>query len=144
MKTNSLSAWILAVRPYSLGNSVILVLIASVNCAYQGWLINAWLMMLISLVGIATFFTNVWFLYRPNPAPMDYLKEHVKSLVGAGISVYTAFMAFGSVRIIPELALNPITWLVPLSTGIGIILWHYRKIDLQVRARQQPNAVPAE
>ena len=29
MKTNSLSAWILAVRPYSLGNSVILVLIAS-------------------------------------------------------------------------------------------------------------------
>ena len=29
MKTNSLSAWILAVRPYSLGNSVILVLIGS-------------------------------------------------------------------------------------------------------------------
>ncbi len=29
MKTNSLSAWILAVRPYSLGNSVILVVIAS-------------------------------------------------------------------------------------------------------------------
>ena len=29
MRTNSLSAWILAVRPYSLGNSVILVLVAS-------------------------------------------------------------------------------------------------------------------
>lgn len=29
MKTNSLSAWILAVRPYSLGNSVILVAVAS-------------------------------------------------------------------------------------------------------------------
>ncbi len=29
MKTNSLSAWILAVRPYSLGNSVILVFVAS-------------------------------------------------------------------------------------------------------------------
>lgn len=29
MKTNSLSAWILAVRPYSLGNSLILILIAS-------------------------------------------------------------------------------------------------------------------
>ena len=29
MKTNSLSAWILAVRPYSLGNSVILILIGS-------------------------------------------------------------------------------------------------------------------
>ena len=29
MKTNSLSAWVLAVRPYSLGNSVILVLVAA-------------------------------------------------------------------------------------------------------------------
>ena len=29
MKTNSLSAWILAVRPYSLGNSVILILVGS-------------------------------------------------------------------------------------------------------------------
>lgn len=29
MKTNSLSAWILAVRPYSLGNSVILILVAA-------------------------------------------------------------------------------------------------------------------
>ena len=29
MKTNSLSAWILAIRPYSLGNSVILILIGS-------------------------------------------------------------------------------------------------------------------
>ena len=32
MKTNSLSAWILAVRPYSLGNSVILVLIGRQGC----------------------------------------------------------------------------------------------------------------
>jgi gamma-glutamyl phosphate reductase len=29
LKTNSLSAWILAIRPYSLGNSVILILIGS-------------------------------------------------------------------------------------------------------------------
>ena len=36
MKTNSLSAWILAVRPYSLGNSVILVLIASAMAYMSG------------------------------------------------------------------------------------------------------------
>ncbi len=36
MKTNSLSAWILAVRPYSLGNAVILVGVASALAATDG------------------------------------------------------------------------------------------------------------
>lgn len=36
MKTNSLSAWILAVRPYSLGNAVILVAVASALAASVG------------------------------------------------------------------------------------------------------------
>ena len=36
MKTNSLSAWILAVRPYSLGNSVILVLVGSALARTDG------------------------------------------------------------------------------------------------------------
>ena len=36
MKTNSLSAWLLAVRPYSLGNSVILVLVGSAMAFADG------------------------------------------------------------------------------------------------------------
>jgi hypothetical protein len=112
-----------------------LVILAALNCALQGWLIEQPLMMAISLVGVATGLTNLWFLYKPQPGPMDWLKEHVKALVGAGISVYTAFMAFGSVRILPELALNPLMWAIPLVTGISLILWHWRKIDAQMRAR---------
>ncbi|MBK1658029.1 hypothetical protein [Paracraurococcus ruber] len=112
-----------------------LVILAALNCALQGWLIDMPLMMGISVVGVATGLTNLWFLYKPNPGPMDWLKEHLKALVGGGISVYTAFMAFGSVRIIPELALNPVMWAIPLTTGIGIILYHWRKIDAQTRAR---------
>jgi hypothetical protein len=114
-----------------------LVILAALNCAVQGWLVELPLMMAISLVGIATGLTNLWFLYKPAAGPQDWLKEHVKALVGAGISVYTAFMAFGSVRILPELALNPIMWAIPLSTGIGLILWHWRKIDRQQRGRSQ-------
>lgn len=48
MKTNSLSAWILAVRPYSLGNSVILVLIASALAWTDGGL--RWAPALLCLV----------------------------------------------------------------------------------------------
>ena len=53
-----------------------------------------------------------------------------QGLVGAGISVYTAFLAFGAVRLMPELALNPALWAVPLVTGVPIILYHWRKIGL--------------
>jgi len=48
--------------------------------------------------------------------------------VGAGISVYTAFMAFGAVRLAPQLALNPIYWSIPLSIGLSIILYHWIRL----------------
>ncbi len=61
----------------------------------------------------------------------------MKALVGAGISVYTAFMAFGSVRIFPELALHPAMWAIPLSVGMVIIIWHRLAIDRAARQRRR-------
>lgn len=112
-----------------------LVIVAALACAADGWRIGQPLMMGIAVVGIATGLTNLWFLHKPSITRTDWLKEHVKALVGAGISVYTAFMAFGSVRILPEMALNPIMWAVPLSVGLGIILWHRFALDREARAR---------
>lgn len=107
------------------------VLLAALNCAVQGWLIGQPLMMGISIIGLATGVTNLAFLLNPKPAPQAWLREHIKALVGAGISVYTAFLAFGSVRVIPELALHPVTWSIPLVTGISIILYQWRKLARQ-------------
>jgi hypothetical protein len=106
---------------------VLLTLVAA-NCAWQGWRLGQLMMVGISMVGFATVATNLWFIYKPNPRPVDRLKEHIKSLVGAGISVYTAFFAFGAVRLMPELALTPGLWAVPLVTGISLILYHQRAI----------------
>ena len=106
-----------------------LLILAALNCALQGLSINQFLMVAISFVGFATAFTNLWFLYKPKAGPKDWLKEHLKALVGSGISVYTAFMAFGSIRIFPALALNPIMWAIPLTTGVSIIIWHWWKLD---------------
>ncbi|MBX9663211.1 hypothetical protein [Novosphingobium sp.] len=106
-----------------------LVMIAAVVCAWDGARINQPLMMLISVVGMATGITNLLFLYGRNPSPVMWLKEHVKALVGAGISVYTAFLAFGSVRLVPSLALHPAMWSVPLVTGLIILIYHRIRID---------------
>ncbi|WP_439100828.1 hypothetical protein [Congregibacter sp.] len=115
--------------------SQLLLTVASINCAWQGWQLNQLLMVAISMVGFATVATNLWFLYKPNPRPLDRIKEHIKSLVGAGISVYTAFFAFGAVRMLPEIALTPALWSVPLITGLTLIIYHQRAVTLKFRAR---------
>jgi hypothetical protein len=122
--------------PVNLGLQLVL-LIAAINCAWQGYLIAQPLMLGISTIGFATVATNLWFLLNPRPGPVAWLKEHLKALVGAGISVYTAFFAFGAVRLMPELALNPALWSVPLVVGLSIILYHWRDVTLKYRARQQ-------
>jgi hypothetical protein len=118
-----------------------LLLAASVNCAARGVAIGQPLMIGISTIGFATVATNLWFMMKTKPARLDWMREHVKAIVGAGISVYTAFFAFGAVRLMPELALAPGLWAVPLVTGLSIILWHWRKIARMTPARA---GTPAE
>ena len=81
---------------------------------------------------------------KRGPGPVYWLKEHIKAHVGAGISVYTAFFAFGAVRMFPELALTPALWSVPLITGISLILWHWRSVDRRSGTRRPGQQVPAE
>ena len=111
---------------------------AALNCLWQGWLIRQPMMMGISIVGFATVATNLWFIYRSRARPVDRIKEHIKALVGAGISVYTAFFAFGAVRLVPELALTPGLWAVPLVVGLALIIYHRRAVSRRMAPRLSP------
>lgn len=111
------------------------VLIAATNVAVRGILIGQPLMIGITFIGFATGITNLFFLFKPRLYPNDWKKEHLKGLVGAAISVYTAFFAFGAVRLIPELALNPFYWAIPLVVGLAIILYHWREIGRRSSGR---------
>ncbi|MGQ0455661.1 MAG: hypothetical protein ACT4OU_01230 [Hyphomicrobium sp.] len=119
------------------------VILAAANCAVQGWMIGQGLMIGISLVGFATAGTNLYFLYKPHRRSYDWLNEHIKALVGAGISVYTAFFAFGAVRLMPEMALNPVLWAVPLVTGLGLIIYHQRDVTRRFGGRKTLPVVEA-
>jgi hypothetical protein len=118
----------------------VLLTAAAGACAWQGWRLGQPLMLAISMVGFATVATNLWYIYKPRPRPVDRIKEHIKSLVGAGISVYTAFFAFGAVRLVPELALTPALWSVPLITGLTLIIYHQRAVTMRFRARTAATA----
>jgi len=113
---------------------------AALACAIEGILIGQYLMVGMSIIGFATAGTNLFFMLNPSPGPKVYLMEHVKAIVGAGISVYTAFAAFGAVRLMPSIALNPGLWAIPLVTGLAIILHHHRQIRLSLRARANQTA----
>lgn len=117
-----------------------ILFVAALNCVLRGVQLDQMLMVGISFVGFATVATNLWFMLKRSPGPQDWLKEHLKGLVGAGISVYTAFLAFGAVRLMPEWALNPGLWAVPLVTGMAIILYHWRRIwrmEATLKARRE-------
>lgn len=116
----------------------VLTIVAALYCAYRGWLIDEALMMAFSIVGVASGLTNLWFIYTATPSRVAYQLEHVKAIVGSGISVYTAFMAFGFVRLNPGHALNPRMWSIPLVVGLAIIIYHQMRIRL---ASRRPRAV---
>ena len=128
-----------------------LVILAAINCAVQGWLRDLPLMMGISLVGVASGATNLVFAFRRTPTRWAYLIEHMKALVGAGISVYTAFMTFGLVRFLPRTgpaeshaALNPALWAVPLTIGLAIIIYHRVRIGRWGQRAASPRVQVAE
>lgn len=120
-----------------------LLAVLAINCVAQGILIGEPLMIGMSGIGFATVATNLFFLYRRRPHPLGWLKEHVKALVGAGISVYTAFFAFGAVRLMPEIALNPVLWSIPLIVGLSIIIYQWRAIARKGGGRDRKRPLTA-
>ena len=111
-----------------------LLLVASVNCAWQSLRIGEPIMLGMPAIGLATVASNIVFMLKREPASIDWLKEHIKALVGAGISVYTAFFAFGAVRTIPTLALHPGLWSIPLIVGLALIIYHRLQVERQAKA----------
>lgn len=109
---------------YNLGLQALLFVV-TLNCAVRGFGLGEPLMIGISTIGFATVATNLWFMFSDGSDRNAWLRQHLKGLVGAGISVYTAFFAFGAVRIAPELALSPVLWAAPCLVGLSIIFYHW-------------------
>jgi uncharacterized membrane protein len=110
------------------------VIAAALNTAWHGWLLRQPTMLGLSIIGVASGLTNLWFAFTAAPKRFGYLIEHAKALVGAAISAYTAFLAFGLVRLMPEQVFNPFLWAIPLVTGLSIIIYHTLRL-MRRRAR---------
>jgi len=109
--------------------------ITAANCAWHGVQLNQPIMMGISIVGLLSAVLNTMFIFDEEPLFNEWIIQHTRGLVGAGISVYTAFFAFGAVNLMPALAFNPILWATPTTLGVALLLYHQFKVTLQRRQR---------
>jgi hypothetical protein len=119
--------------------------IAAANCLYRGIGLAHPIMIGISVVGLAAAVLNTRFILRPTPPLNEWIIQHTRGLVGAGISVYTAFLAFGAVNLLPAYAFNPVLWATPTVLGVSLLLYHQGKIMAQRRrlASGRPSSIPA-
>lgn len=110
-----------------------LTFVAAANCMVQGILLGQPVMIGISVVGLLAAVLNTRFIFQRDPPLNEWLIQHTRGLVGAGISVYTAFLAFGAVNYMPKLAFTPVVWATPTVLGVSVLLYHQAKITLARR-----------
>ena len=96
----------------------------------------------ISIVGIAFGLTNLYSIYTDAPSKIACQVEHVKAAVGAGISVYAAFMACGLARLNPGRALNQKMWAIPLLIGLTLIIICIRPGSGSRGGARRPSSAP--
>ncbi|HIY68969.1 MAG TPA: 1,4-dihydroxy-2-naphthoate octaprenyltransferase [Candidatus Alistipes intestinigallinarum] len=116
MKTNSLAAWILAVRPYSLGNAVILILVGSALAWTDGSF--HWLPALLCLVFAvlmqctANLVNDLW----------DYLKgADQPDRLGPDRAFAKGYITFGAMKA----GIAAFT-VAACAAGLGILVWALR------------------
>ena len=101
---------------------------AAAQCGLQGWLLGNGLMMGLATLGLITVITFGWQAMKPAPSRQGLLAEHLKAMIAAGISAYTAFLSVGLLRIVPEHVFNPVVWSAPSVVGVMLIVHHLRKV----------------
>lgn len=109
--------------------------LAALNCAIQGVILEQYLMVGVAVPGLVAALLNGHYLLRILPLHDEWLVQHFRTGIGAGISVYTAFLAFGAVNLFPAFAFHPLLWILPSILGIGYMIFHEWKVFRQRQRR---------
>jgi len=98
------------------------VVVLALQCGIYGLTTAQPLMALVALVGLVAVATQQRFIWRREVAVGSHVPEHFRSLLGMGISAYTAFLSVGMIRMFPDHVFNPLVWAVPSIVGVSLII----------------------
>jgi hypothetical protein len=111
-----------------------IVAASALRCGVAGIILGQPLMVALALLGGVAMATFLRASLRPATTPITYQAEHLKAMLGAGISAYTAFLSVGLLRIMPEHVFNPIVWSIPSVIGVMLIIHNLRMINQRIAA----------
>lgn len=97
------------------------VILAALNCGIYGLNIGQPLMALVAAIGLIAVGTQQFYIWRSSVPRRAYVAEHFRSLLGMGISAYTAFLSVGLIRLVPDHVFNPLIWAIPSVVGVSLI-----------------------
>ncbi|WP_404372876.1 hypothetical protein AB5I39_06900 [Sphingomonas sp. MMS24-J45] len=98
------------------------VILSALNCGLYGLTTGEPLMALVAAIGLIAVATQLFYIWRPSVARGAHVPEHFRSLLGMGISAYTAFLSVGLIRLVPDHVFNPVIWAIPSTVGVGLIV----------------------
>ena len=98
------------------------VIVSALNCGLYGLTTGEPLMALVATIGLVAVTTQLFYIWRPNVTRGAPVAEHFRSLLGMGISAYTAFLSVGLIRLVPDHVFNPVIWAIPSTVGVALIL----------------------
>jgi hypothetical protein len=110
--------------PHLVVNTLLLLGAFAMLAAGVVW--RGWPFVFAAPAGFAIGLRNLNFANRTQAAPLDWEREHLTSLITAGIAIHTAFLALTSARwpaLLGSGALNLIPWLGPTAVGLPMIVW---------------------
>ena len=110
-------------------------------CGYFGVQIGNVLMIAVAALGVIAMSLQQIFIWRSAPpSPQAYIGEHFRALIGMGISAYTAFMAVGLIRLVPEEVFNPMIWAGPSIVGVSLILGFTLQVNRKLSRKSARSA----
>jgi hypothetical protein len=97
-----------------------------------------WAFLIVAPIGLVVGLRQLAYASRPAARQLDWEREHLTSMLTAGITLHTALLVFGATRTLgwslPGVA-GIWPWVVPAAVGLPTILW--------LRARRSPKQTGA-
>jgi hypothetical protein len=97
------------------------VLLLAASVTWQRWVV-----LTLAPIGFTIGLRNISYASRPSATSSEWEREHLTSLVTAGVTVHTALLVFGTSRTLGLSLSGPLEvllWLFPTIVGGPVILW---------------------
>jgi hypothetical protein len=102
---------------------------------------EAWPYLIVTPVGFIIGLRNMTYATRQSATPLEWQREHLTSLISAGIVLHTAFLVLASERsLLPVRSGWPllVPWIAPAALGLPLIAWWRRRIARPARDSGHP------